>query len=160
MKDGGATFSSDKTRRTFLWRSWEVGPRVMFICLNPSTADGKKDDQSTRKMRGFAERIGCGSFMLYNIFDFKATNPRMLYKMTLEQLCSPNNFAMIRAAARDVRYVICAWGTHGKLHGQGEAMLEFLRTRDVKNLYALKMNADGTPAHVLMLPYTSRLIKL
>jgi len=53
----GTKFNADRTRRRLLWRSWNVNrPVCNFICLNPSTADEKKNDQSVLKMLGFSER--------------------------------------------------------------------------------------------------------
>lgn len=41
----GAVFADDRTHRLYLWRRWnQDGPWVMFIGLNPSTADERLND--------------------------------------------------------------------------------------------------------------------
>lgn len=43
--NNGAIFSDDRKYRYVLWRSWDnEKPRVMFIGLNPSTANESTDD--------------------------------------------------------------------------------------------------------------------
>ena len=55
--------------------------------------------------------------------------------------------------------VICAWGAHGKLMDRGAGVMGMLRAAGV-TLYALRMNADSTPAHPLYLPYSVRPVLL
>lgn len=149
-EDSGATMMSG--RRLSLWRRWDFGPKWLFIGLNPSTAGPKAEDQSTRKMRGFAERCGAGSYLLMNLFDRRSTDPTRLYGRSLNYLCLPDNLSRIIASARDVNKVICIWGRHGYLHDQGQILMIRLKQANIKT-YALKINVDGSPAHVLMLPY-------
>ena len=47
--------------RYALWRRWEPGPQVLFIMLNPSTADELTDDPTIRRCIGFARSWGFGS---------------------------------------------------------------------------------------------------
>ncbi len=43
--NSGALFSDDRVYRYALWRTWSPSqPSVMFIGLNPSTADESQDD--------------------------------------------------------------------------------------------------------------------
>lgn len=108
-------------------------------------------------MRGFAERYGAGSYVLMNLFDRRYTDPILLYGKSLPFLCLPDNLSRVVAAARDAHKVVCIWGRHGLLHGQAERLLAMLRGASLgRKLYALKVNADGSPAHVLMLPYTCK----
>lgn len=157
-RDGGALFNRGGTHRHSLWRRWASGPRVLWVCLNPSTA-GKPpaEDQTTRKIRGFSERWGYGSYMLVNLFDYCSTDPRCLYDSRLPTLSTPENFACIMAAARDCEIVVCAWGRHGSLRGQALKFLQFMKERSMAaTLRILRMNVDGSPAHPLMLPYTCK----
>jgi hypothetical protein len=79
----GAKFNSDRTRRRLLWRTWcSHGSQAVyccFICLNPSTADEKKNDHSVTKMIGFATRLGCTGLLVANLFDTCTTFPKELY---------------------------------------------------------------------------------
>lgn len=158
--DAGAHFTDKGTRRVSLYRRWGEGERWLYVGLNPSTAGTYHDDQSTRKMRGFAERNGAGRYEVRNLFDLRATDPKELYGKTLRQLQRPDNLSLIIAAARDATRVLCIWGRHGSLHGQAARLLEMFASRlSMRKLYALRVNADGSPAHVLMLPYDCQLIR-
>jgi hypothetical protein len=53
----GAVFSGDERYRYRLTRIWEVSrQQVLFVMLNPSTADADKDDQTIRKCMARAAR--------------------------------------------------------------------------------------------------------
>jgi hypothetical protein len=143
-------------RRSALGRRWAEGPRWLWVGLNPSTAGASAEDQTTRKIRGFSERGGAGAYVLMNLFDRRATDPRDLRGADLAWLALDRNLQAVAEMARDCDLVVCCWGRHGRLHGQDE---EFLRIigRQAGKLRALRINSDGTPAHPLMLPYSARM---
>ena len=65
----GAVFAGDRTHRLYLWRRWEKnGPWVMFIGLNPSTADERLNDPTVRRCMGFAQKWGYSGIMLSRWF--------------------------------------------------------------------------------------------
>ncbi len=52
-----ATLSEDRRYRYRLTREWDQEkPKVLFIGLNPSTADEIEDDATIRRCIGFAKR--------------------------------------------------------------------------------------------------------
>lgn len=51
----GATLSGCGLYRYHLWRRWDTGPSVMWIMLNPSTADADEDDPTIRRCVGYAK---------------------------------------------------------------------------------------------------------
>ena len=52
----GAVLSEDRKYRYALWRIWEAeGPKVLFICLNPSKADEFNDDPTLIRCINFAK---------------------------------------------------------------------------------------------------------
>ena len=54
-----AEISPDGMYRYSLERTWDEGkPTVLFICLNPSTADAVEDDATVRRMVSFARQFG------------------------------------------------------------------------------------------------------
>ena len=55
----GAELSGDRYYRYSLWRQWDEGPSVLWIMLNPSTADVYVDDPTIRRCVGFAKAWGC-----------------------------------------------------------------------------------------------------
>ena len=73
-------FSPCRRYRYTLWRAWDMfNPGyVMFIGLNPSTADEVQDDPTIRRCIGYAKEWGYGAFCMTNIFAFRATDPRVM----------------------------------------------------------------------------------
>lgn len=157
--DGGATFSRTGDRRVALWRKWDHGPRALFIGLNPSTAGRLgKEDQTTRKLRGFCERWGYGGYLLENLHDWCATHPKDLREA--QHAFSRDNLSRITAAARDYQIIVCMWGRHGNFALQAAVFIKMMRGAPAlwRKLRAFRINIDGSPAHPLMLPYTTALV--
>ena len=74
-----AILSADRKYRYVLTRIWdETKPTVVFIGLNPSTADEEVDDKTIRKCIGYAKRWGYGKLIMVNLFAFRSTDPSML----------------------------------------------------------------------------------
>ena len=143
-----AAFSSDRMYRYTLWRRW--GPSdgyVMFIGLNPSTADEFEDDPTIRRCIGFSKAWGYDAMVMTNLFAFRATQPADMMKVA-HPVGEGNNSFLI-ALARAAEKVIAAWGTGGDYLGRGD----FVRGR-VPGLHYLRLTKDGHPGHPLYLPKT------
>lgn len=57
--------------RWVMHRAWSVaGPTIVWVLLNPSDADGKRDDPTTLRMIGFSFRWGFGSMVVANLYPF------------------------------------------------------------------------------------------
>ena len=64
-----AYFSKDRIYRYALWRIWNHNlPKVVFIGLNPSTADEIEDDPTIRRCMSYADNWGYGGYIMGNIF--------------------------------------------------------------------------------------------
>lgn len=149
----GAEFSPCRAYRFLLWRRWgAIRHYATFVMLNPSTADEVQNDPTVERCERRAVAMGFAGFYVVNIFALRSTDPRALYAHH-DPVGAGNNDAILRAA-RDSSLVICAWGAHGKHRGRGAEVLEILRAAGVRP-FALRMNADGTPAHPLYLPYSA-----
>lgn len=69
-----AILSEDRKYRYILSRTWdETKPTVLFIGLNPSTADEKTDDPTIRKCINYAKCWGYGKILMANLFAFRST---------------------------------------------------------------------------------------
>ncbi len=69
-----AKLSDCRIYRYALWRIWDdAKPLVMFIGLNPSTADETEDDPTIRRCISFAQNWGYGGLYMANLFVFRAT---------------------------------------------------------------------------------------
>lgn len=83
---GEATFSGCGRYRYRLTRELNgalfagSGRAITFIMLNPSTADANADDPTIRRCKGFARGWGYGRLIIVNLFAFRATDPRDMWK--------------------------------------------------------------------------------
>lgn len=155
-----ATFSPCGTFRYTLWRQWDATlPTLILIMLNPSTASELIDDPTIRKGIGFAKRNGFGSLLVFNLYAFRATDPRDL-KAGGYQVGPENDermFEVIAATHRqDAGKVVCAWGANVRAQRPSRRAHEVrisLIERGVP-LHYLQLTKDGIPSHPLMLPYS------
>ncbi len=154
----GAIISEDEVYRHALWRVWDASePLLGWVGLNPSTADGKDDDHTIRKERGFTKehRINFGGFYKVNLFDYRATDPDDLFKRFKQLKCvtSSENDKAIVAMTERVDVIIVAWGgVHKALRWRIDPVLEFLRASG-KPVLCLGRTKDGQPRHPLMLAW-------
>ncbi len=145
-----AKFSEDRVYRYALWRIWDENqPKVMFIGLNPSTANETEDDPTVRRCKGFAKSWGYGGLIMANIFAYRATEPKNME--SAKDPIGPENDAWLLKLTQEATLVIGAWGNHGKFKSRGKVVVD-----SIPDLYCLKMNETGHPAHPLYLPSASR----
>ena len=148
MTESGAEFSPCRRWRYLLWRRWDASkPAANFLMLNPSTADEVKLDPTCSRARDYAQRWGYGALIVTNIFSFRNTNPDKM--KAAKDPVGPENDAAIVKAARESAIVVCAWGNHGTFAERSIKIRELLKDQ---KLYALRVNANGEPAHPLYLP--------
>lgn len=81
IPQGDAVFSGCGRYRYRLTR--ELGGKLTLtvVMLNPSTADGSKDDPTIRRCKGFAKDWGYGRLVIVNLYAFRATDPREMWRM-------------------------------------------------------------------------------
>ncbi len=140
----GAKFSKDRVYRYALWRTWdEELAHVMFIGLNPSTADGTIDDPTIRRCIGFAREWGYGGVYMLNLFAFRATDPRAL-KLATDPI-GPENDTSLLMYAEGADKVIAAWGNGGRLLNQGYYVNGILNLK----LFCLGVTKSKQPRHPL-----------
>lgn len=139
-----AEFSDCRTYRYVLSRIWDRSERsVTFIGLNPSTADETEDDPTIRRCIGFAKAWGYGGLIMANLFAYRATFPSDM-KAAPDPIGSGND-SWLRHLA-DNSLVIAAWGNHGSYMNRAADVRRML-----SELYCLKLNGSGEPAHPLYL---------
>jgi hypothetical protein len=74
-----AIISHDCKYRYELQRIWdEKKPKILFIMLNPSTADADNDDPTIRKIIKFSKSWGYGGVYVGNLYAFRSTDPKAL----------------------------------------------------------------------------------
>ncbi len=141
-KSKDAKLSDDQVYRYQLTRIWdETKPKVLFIMLNPSTADALEDDPTIRRVVNFAESWGYGSVYVANLYAFRSTDPKGL-KTTSDPI-GPENRQHIQELVGLVDRVIYAWGNKEK---EPEWLRELITTP-----YCIAHSTKGIPKHPLYL---------
>lgn len=138
-----AKLSECRKYRFALWRTWdESKPYVMFVGLNPSTADEKTDDPTLTRCINYAKLWGFGGVCMANIFAYRATEPNNM-KAAMDPVGAENN-DWLKKLSRDAGMVVAAWGNDGSYLGRSGQVKKLL-----PNLHCLKLNKSGEPAHPL-----------
>lgn len=144
-----AEFSPCGLYRYTLTRQWGHGEFVMFVGLNPSTADAMIDDPTIRRCIGFAKTWGFAGLLMGNIFAWRATDPRKM--LSAADPVGPGNDTFLRLMASQAALIVAAWGAHGGHLGRDVAVRAML-----PRLHFLRLTKDGHPGHPLYLPKTLR----
>ena len=111
-----AVISKCEKYRYKLTRTWdEDKKKVLFIMLNPSTANHIENDLTTIRCINFAEKWGYGGIMIGNIYPFRAKRPKDLSKWIKDHKYSKRfhnhvNYRHIMGMAEQTDLVVCAWG--------------------------------------------------
>jgi len=138
-----AKLSNCRKYRFALWRTWDDSkPYVMFVGLNPSTADENTDDPTLTRCINYAKTWGFGGVCMANLFAFRATEPAVM-KAEKDPVGAKNN-EWLKKLASDAGLVIAAWGNDGPYLMRSQQVRELL-----PNIHCLKMNKSGEPAHPL-----------
>ncbi len=146
MPVGKAVISPDGAYRYELVRRWGRGDSVVvFVMLNPSTADARKDDATIRRCMGFARQWGHDALVVVNLFAFRATDPANL--AAVNDPIGPENDAYIRKACQQASRIVCAWGAHPIVDARQKAVLSLIAAE----VECLGLTAAGRPRHPLYL---------
>lgn len=151
VKRRGADFSDCRTWRYRLWRKWnEELPSVVFLMLNPSTADEMTNDPTVERCERYAGRWGFGGMVVLNLFALRSTDPRELEKV--DDPVGPENDAWIAGTCLGhwtaASPIICAWGNRGSYMNRATEVVSMIRNMDLR---CLGLNKTGQPKHPLYL---------
>ena len=112
-----ATISDCGKYRYELHREWDKSKKkVLFVMLNPSTADGLNNDLTTIRCINFAKKWGYGGIMIGNIYPFRAKRPKDLRKwldeakLTADFNAAHENIKHVETMAEQADMIVCAWG--------------------------------------------------
>jgi hypothetical protein len=104
-----ANISICENYRYQLSRVWdETKPKIMFVMLNPSTADADNDDPTIRKCINYTQKWGYGGLYVCNLFAYRATKPKVLLK--IKNPFGVENEQSIKKYATNAEIIVCAWG--------------------------------------------------
>lgn len=164
-KHSYAAFSDTLRHRYALGRSFVDGGsgRILFVMLNPSTADLYRNDPSVQRCASWAKEWGFEGFDICNAFALRSTDPRALY-MDNDPIGHQNN-EYIAVAAQGAKEIVIAWGVHaGKVTGptgkpRHEEVLDIIARATGVKPKCFTLTKNGFPGHPLYLPNDTQLVQ-
>lgn len=143
----GAIFNDTCTHRYALYRGWSSSkPRVAFIGLNPSTANGATNDHTIKKVIKIARYNGYGSLVMLNLFTIISSDPDIL--LTDKDLVGDGNIHLLEELKKVDKVVAC-WGTFKQVGKRPDTVIGIVKSAGHTMLYALDTNANFSPKHPL-----------
>ena len=145
--ESGAEFSECRTYRYVLWRRWDwqgYANQIMFIGLNPSTADETEDDPTIRRCLRFARDWGYGGLLMMNAFAFRATDPKVM-KAAADPV-GPGNDEAFGYRRSQVGMIVAAWGENCPAKREQRVLQVIGQT-----IHCLGKTKSGRPKHPLYL---------
>jgi len=151
----GAILDNYRKHRLLLWRFWDDRPKMLFVGLNPSTANELQDDPTIRRLCDFAERWGYGGLYACNVFSQITPYPKELLAETAIHSADIHAIQMVNEL---VVLVVCGWGD-----GIEKAAYGIARANTIKSLFKEPMcfglTAKGNPKHPVRLPKDTELME-
>lgn len=123
------------------------GPTMLFVMLNPSTADASEDDPTIRRCIGFAKREGCARIQVVNLYAFRATDAAEMLAEPLRE--GPDNAYYWKQILARFPEPVFAWGNNAEAHHADK--FELLAMSLGCKPICLGKNAGGQPKHPLYL---------
>jgi len=161
-KNSGADFSPCGKYRFALWRIWdESKPFVMFIGLNPSTANETFNDPTIKSVIRLSKFNGFGGVYMMNCFPLVSTNPDILKDFWQSgnpfiQNQDTINRNKLKEMATKCIAVVFAWGSF-------KVVKEVKRDKELMQMFpnamALFINKNGSPKHPLYCKSETTFIK-
>lgn len=156
----GAVISSDQVYRYALWREIEAQGNegtVLFVMLNPSTADASVDDPTIRRCMGFARDWGYGRLAVGNLYAMRATDPVQLAQFKGDPI-GPENDEWLRKLVADADQTIVAWGNgwSNQSAKRAAAVLDLLTYGGSLSVECLGQTKTLNPRHPLYIAADTR----
>ena len=164
---GDAAFSFCGRYRWFLQRPIQANPcrgtkrRVLvFVGLNPSRADGKRDDPTLRRLMGFTHHWGYHHLVVLNLFAHISSSPLVLRRCAKPIGAENDQFLnrWFQQWAQETTWDLwLGWGVGGGLMKRDKAVLKMLnQVRDQRGHlpppFVTGTTKAGYPRHPLYLP--------
>jgi len=141
----GAIISEDEKYRYALWRTWDKKrDPVMFIMLNPSTADATKNDPTINKCIAYAKRWGYGALIVCNLYALRSRDPKAL--LSDSDPIGPDCDQWLVTMSKFAAMKIAAWGNKSVLQWRVDKVRAL-----VGPLNCLEKSKSGNPKHPLYL---------
>lgn len=147
-----AKFSECRTYRYTLLRKYPALPinvrpregRILWILLNPSTADENFDDPTNTRVAKYSLRWGFKIIQTVNLFAVRCPDPSILAKVV--DPVGPENDRIIRREIRKASMIVCGWGNLGTYQKRDLEVVRMLKKREV-HPFCLGCTGSGQPIH-------------
>ena len=145
MTQRATIFSACRQFRYVLRREWNSSSSkyVMFIGLNPSTADETNNDPTIRRCIAFARTWGYGALCVTNLFAYRATKLNKLKTQSMP--VGAENDAWLFRVAQFAHLIVAVWGVNGTYQGRNQQVLQLLS----QTIMCLRETRNGQPWHPL-----------
>jgi len=150
----GAVFDQKRAYRFILWRFWSDAPRVLFVGLNPSTADEYGDDHTVRRCLDFAGKWGYGGLYFCNLFSYVTKSPEVL---SGTEAIHAANIPAITMATQLVVLTVAAWGDGIEVVKNGKTIAEHIK-KIIAPALCFGLTQKGNPKHPLYLNSEQELV--
>lgn len=162
--------SSCRTYRYVLYRhnSLSASNKIMiFVMINPSTADENQNDHTIRKCLKIAHHHDCEHVYVVNLIPYRSKNvedvDNFVSKLSIEALHTINNVNWnyideILQSNDKKPIIICGWGKYDKVRTTLSQATEFYDKYKSFKLKCLKINKDQSPIHPLFVNSQSILL--
>jgi len=150
MLQKSAELSDDMVYRYKLSRIWNpTGKKILFIMINPSTADAAEDDRTIRLLYDITKLWNYDGFYVGNLYPFRSSKPADLKTHTTPEAIHQKNIASITEMAADSALVVYAWGTKGPDPKQKEPewLKQIMLSREDRNVYTIGTTTKHIPKH-------------
>jgi hypothetical protein len=155
--ESSAKISPDGRYRYWLSRRLGKGERtVLFVGLNPSTADAQKDDPTIRRCVGFARKWSFDWLLMGNLYAYRSTDPKVLPKLQVDPIGSMNQ-ETLKWMTHKSELVVAAWGNN-HLDGNANTLADWILS--LSHTRCLGINKNGSPKHPLYVPRATALCRV
>lgn len=138
--------------RYLLWRIWNpMQPRLLWVMLNPSTADETTNDPTLRRILGFSRAAGFGGLEVVNLYALRSPSPKAL--LLAPDAIGPENDLHIQEAAVRAGRIVAGWGNEGARNGRDRALLALVS----HPVFCLGTTRQGHPRHPLYVKAQTKL---
>ena len=148
------TYSDCEKYRYDLTRTWDAGgPCLLYIMLNPSKADERRNDPTVERCERRARALGYGALRVTNIFAWRDTDPHAMRRA--KKPIGPDNDTTLADSCHWANGILAAWGTHGAHMDRGPQIAAMLHAQKTP-LFHLGLTKDGHPRHPLYIAYQTQ----
>jgi len=121
---------------------------MLFVGLNPSTANELQDDPTIRRLCGFARDWGYGGLYACNLYPYITAYPKELVKGEAHHKA---NYPAIKMAGSLSVLTVVGWGDGIKLVPGGLTVADYVRGEYLSEPMCFGLTQSGNPKHPLYL---------